>query len=173
MSTTLFHATAARFEQTLSATAGFLEKGRVHCEEQGLDLAEVVDTRLHADMLPLRFQVVSTAHHAAGALEAARTGEFRPPPSSDGMDFAALQHRIEEALAEVRAVDAEALNALAGNDLTFRLGEQKIPFLVGDFLLSFSIPNFYFHATTTYDILRHLGAPLGKRDFLGQMLIKS
>ena len=78
MATTLFEATAARFEQTLAATAAFLEKGRAHCEEQGLELAEVVETRLHPDMLPLRFQIVATAHHAAGALASAQSGEFTP-----------------------------------------------------------------------------------------------
>ena len=172
MATTLFEATAARFEQTLAATAAFLEKGRAHCAEQGLELAEVVETRLHPDMLPLRFQIVATAHHGAGALASAQSGEFAPPPPSDGMDYAALQQCVADALAQVRAVDAASLNALEGNDLIFKLGEQQIPFTVGDFLLSFSIPNFYFHATTTYDILRQLGAPVGKRDFLGRMLIK-
>ena len=166
MATTLFEATAARFEQTLAATAAFLEKGRAHCEEQGLELAEVVETRLHPDMLPLRFQIVATA------LASAQSGEFAPPPPSDGMDYAALQQFVADALSQVQAVDAASLNALEGNDLIFKLGEQQIPFTVGDFLLSFSIPNFYFHATTTYDILRQLGAPVGKRDFLGRMLIK-
>ena len=76
MATTLYEATAGRFEQTLAATAAFLEKGRTHCEANNIDLGELVEKQLYPDMLPFRFQVVATAHHAAGALASARTGEF-------------------------------------------------------------------------------------------------
>ena len=65
----------------------------------------------------------------------------------------------------------DEVNALEGGDMVFRLGNNAIPFRNEGFIQSFSLPNFYFHATTTYDILRHLGAPLGKRDFLGQMRV--
>ena len=64
-------------------------------------------------------------------------------------------------------------NAVQGKDMTFQLRDMKMPFTAEGFLLSFSLPNFYFHATTAYDILRHKGVPLGKRDFLGRMRIKS
>jgi uncharacterized protein len=66
----------------------------------------------------------------------------------------------------------EASNALAGGDVTFRLGDRALPFTTEGFLMSFSLPNFFFHATTAYDILRHKGAPIGKRDFMGEMGLK-
>jgi hypothetical protein len=66
----------------------------------------------------------------------------------------------------------EAVNALGGGDVTFKLSERALPFTTEDFLMSFSLPNFYFHAATAYDILRHKGAPLGKRDFLGRLKMK-
>ena len=63
------------------------------------------------------------------------------------------------------------INALEGGDMVFAIGDNKIPFKNEDFIQSFSLPNFYFHTATAYDILRKLGVPLGKRDFLGQMRI--
>ena len=66
----------------------------------------------------------------------------------------------------------EAVNALGGKDVIFALGDRKLPFVAEGFLMSFSLPNFYFHATTAYDILRTNGVPLGKRDFMGRMKMK-
>jgi uncharacterized protein len=172
MATTLYEATAGRFEQTLTATAAFLEKGRVHFTENGMSLDDLVEARLYPDMLPFRFQVVSAAHHSAGALDAVKTGEFRPPPNSDGMDYSALEARVAEALEKVRTADVDALLGAENNDLVFKLGDREMPFLAGEFLLSFSIPNFFFHATTTYDLLRTHGVPVGKRDFIGRMQMK-
>jgi hypothetical protein len=65
------------------------------------------------------------------------------------------------------------VNALQGRDMAFQMRDFRIPFLAETFILSFSLPNFYFHAATTYDILRAKGVPLGKRDYLGQMRIKA
>ena len=65
------------------------------------------------------------------------------------------------------------VNALDGKDIIFQIRDTKMPFTAENFLLSFSLPNFYFHATTAYDILRTKGVPLGKRDFLGRMRMKT
>jgi uncharacterized protein len=173
MSASLYEATAARFEQTLTALTSVLAKGREHCAEQDINLDGVLNSRLYPDMLPLSFQVVSSAHHSAGALAAARSGEFAPPPRPDDVDYAALETCMADALAAVQSFKASELHELEDNDLVFRLGKNELPFKVGDFLLSFSIPNFFFHATTTYDLLRMQGVPIGKRDFLGRMLMKT
>ena len=87
-------------------------------------------------------------------------------------DYAGLQKLVTGAREELQKVTAEEINDLAGKDIVFEIRDTKIPFVAEDFLLSFSLPNFYFHATTTYDILRMKGVPLGKRDFLGRMRIK-
>lgn len=171
MAVSLYDGTVARFEQTLSATLGFLEKGHAHCEENGIDLDEIVETRLHPDMLPFRFQVISTVHHSAGALVGVKKGEFRPPETAD-QDYKVLRGMVEEALNAIQAVDRNELDSQGTADITFRMGKNSIPFTVEDFLLSFSIPNFYFHATTTYDILRSKGVPVGKMDFLGNLQVK-
>ena len=83
----------------------------------------------------------------------------------------ALKARAEEATASLEAESREEIDALAGKPMTFRIGDREIPFTTENFILSFSLPNFYFHATTLYDILRLHGVPLGKRDFLGSLRV--
>jgi hypothetical protein len=89
------------------------------------------------------------------------------------MDYAGLQKAVTEAREALQQVKAADVDAAQGKDVTFQLPTMKIPFTAEGFLLSFSLPNFYFHATTAYDILRHKGVALGKRDFLGKMRLKS
>ena len=98
---------------------------------------------------------------------------FLPPSGKPDLDYAALQALVAEARNELTALTPEAVGALAGRDVTFKLGERALPFTAEGFLMSFSLPNFYFHATTAYDILRHKGAPLGKRDFMGRLKLKA
>ena len=96
-------------------------------------------------------------------------GEFRPPNGFDDTDYAGLQGYVSQALADLKEVDADALNACAGKTVLFKIGGNEIPFTAENFILSFSLPNLYFHAATAYDILRMKGVPLGKMDFLGQL----
>jgi len=76
---------------------------------------------------------------------------------------------VEDAISELKDMSPEEVNSLEGKGLVFRLGKTEMPFVAEDFVLSFSLPNFYFHATTAYDILRMLGVKIGKMDYLGQM----
>ena len=167
MAFSLYDATVANYLQTLGAVGGFLEKSLTHFRDKGIDPAEIVETRLAPDMLPLRFQIVSVAHHSRGAIEATKSGVFAPTTGKPDLDYAALQAMVTEARNELSALTPEAVNALAGRDVIFKLGDRALPFTAEGFLMSFSLPNFFFHATTAYDILRHTGAPLGKRDFMG------
>jgi hypothetical protein len=172
MAFSLYDATVANYLQILGAVGGFLEKSLLHFKEKGIDPTEIVETRLSSDMLPLRFQIVSVAHHSRGAMDAAKNGVFTPSSGKPDLDYAALQALITEAQNELSALTPEAVNALVGGDVTFKLGDRALPFTTEKFLMSFSLPNFFFHATTAYDILRHKGAPLGKRDFMGKMKLK-
>ncbi len=172
MGFSLYDATVANYLQTLGAIGGFLEKSLTHFREKGIDPAEIVEARLAPDMLPFRFQIVSVAHHSRGAMEAARNGMFVPPAGKPDLDYAALQALVTEARNELSALTPEIVNALAGRDVTFKVGDRALPFTAEGFLMSFSLPNFFFHATTAYDVLRHKGAPLGKRDFLGKLKLK-
>jgi len=171
MAVNLYRATVERFDQTLGALEGYLAKGLAHCESSGCDPQEAVDHRLIDDMLPLHFQVVSSTHHSLGAIKGVEAGEFNPPPKLQ-LDYAGLQQLVSDARSGLAGYSEEQINDLAERDITFRAGERTMPFIGADFLLSFSIPNFYFHATTAYDILRARGVELTKRDFLGRMLLK-
>ena len=169
MAFSLYDATVANYLQILGAVGGFLDKSLAHFHDKGIDPAEVVETRLAPDMLPFRFQIVSVAHHSRGAIEATRTGTFVPPSGKPDLDYAALQALVAGAHGELSTLTPEAVNALLGRDVTFKVGDRALPFTAEGFLMSFSLPNFFFHATTAYDILRHKGAPLGKRDFVGRL----
>lgn len=171
MAVSLYDVSVASFQQVLGAVEGFMQKGEEHCREQGIDLAEVVDSRLHPDMLPFRFQIMSVVHHSRGAIEGVKAGEFSPPAGPDH-DYAGLRQLVADARTGLDALDREEVDALEGRDVIFQIGDFKLEFLAEDFLLTFSLPNLHFHATTAYDILRTRGVPLGKRDYMGRMRMK-
>ena len=79
----------------------------------------------------------------------------------------------KEAEAALLAVTREEVEGFMGKEVWFRAGERQLPFTAEDFLMSFSLPNFYFHAATAYDILRWKGVPLGKRDYIGRLRMKA
>ena len=170
MAFTLYDATVGTYKQILGSLAGVLTKGRDHCEANGIDLNDVVDISLIDDMLPFRFQVASVAHHSLGAIKGVEAGEFGPP-SMAAEDYGELQALVDDALRGVDAYSADTVNGFQGNKIVFKMGSMTMPFIAEDFLLTFSLPNFYFHATTTYDIIRMRGTSIGKRDFLGRMRI--
>lgn len=170
MAISLYDVSVTSFLQILGGVEGFLAKGLAHCTEKGLDPNEIVETKLFPDMAPFRFQIVSVAHHAAGGVRGAIAGAFSPPKPM-GEDYPALQKLVSDARASLEAIKPDEVNGIEGKDVIFSIGDRKIPFKAEGFLMSFSLPNFYFHATTAYDILRQKGVPLGKRDFLGKMRI--
>ena len=172
MTTTLYDISVASYLQSLGAVAGVLEKGRVFCEEQNIDTGEIVGTCLFPDMLSFQFQVISVAHHSLGTMKGLASGKFGPPEGVAEYDYEGLQGLISETLDELKKYTPEVVNALSDSDVTFQLGEMKMPFTAANFVLSFSHPNLYFHAATTYDILRMKGVPIGKADFMGRPRLK-
>jgi len=168
MPTSLYDLSVTSFLQTLGGVEGFLAKGLTHCKEKGIDPESIVETRLFDDMLPFRFQVISVAHHSAGALRGVKAGQFSPSGPMQ-LDYAGLQKLVSDARQELEQLKPDEVNALEGKDVTFSVRDIKMPFKAEGFLMSFSLPNFHFHATTAYDILRSKGVPLGKRDYMGRM----
>lgn len=173
MTISLYDISVKSYLQELDAVSKFLDKSREHFEAEGVDLQSLVTERIKDDMRPLLFQIQSVVHHSFGALEAVQSGTFSPPGNLPDLDYAGLQHAVAEARTHLDAMDEAAIDSCLGRDLVFVIGDRKLPFLAEDFILTFSLPNFYFHATTAYDILRMRGAPLGKRDFLGALRMKS
>jgi uncharacterized protein len=173
MAIALYDSTAALFIQTLGALKGVLARGLAHCQDNAIDPADIVDTRLYADMLPFRYQVQATIGHTVAAIEGVKAGIYKPPYGEAGADYAALQAAVAAAIDTLKAIDPAEINALQGRDVVFKLGETSMPFIAEDFLHTFSLPNMHFHATTAYDILRLKGVPLGKRDYLGRIKLKA
>ena len=173
MATSLYDLSVASYLQTVGAMAGVLERGSRHCAETGADPDDLVSVRLFDDMAPFHFQIRSVAHHSVGALEGVKSGMFAPPAAVGPLPFADLREMVAKTDAALRALTPDEVNSWEGKDVAFQIGERRIPFTAENFILSFSLPNFHFHATTAYDILRMKGVPLGKRNYLGQMRMKA
>ena len=170
MAISLYDISVASFQQVLGAVGGFMEKGKVHCEEQRIDLAELVEATLHPDMLPLRFQIISVAHRSLGAMNGVQAGKFSPPSALE-LDYSGLQQLVADARSGLDGLDRAQVEAFEGNEVIFQIGDFKLEFIAEDFLMTFSLPNLHFHATTAYDILRMQGVPLGKLDYMGRMRV--
>lgn len=171
MSISFYDASVGTYQQVLGSVASILDKGAAYAAENDLNPAEIVAAKLRDDMMPFHFQIVSVAHHSWGALQGMRDGKFTPPSFDLDKDYAGLQALVGEAQNGVASLSQSEVENLAGKSMVFALGKREMPFTNENFLMTFSLPNFYFHATTTYDILRTLGVPLGKMDFLGQMKV--
>jgi uncharacterized protein len=112
-------------------------------------------------------------HHSAGAMAGVKAGAFGPPTDTRPHTYVELQGIVNEARETLGKLTVAEVNALEGGDMFFQIRDFKVPFIAETFVMSFSLPNFYFHATTAYDILRSKGVPLGKRDFMGAMRVKA
>ncbi|WP_296616356.1 DUF1993 family protein [Sphingomonas sp.] len=169
MATSLYDLSVPTFLQTVSAVAGFLDRAVTHFEQTGGDPEAFVSARLYPDMAPFHFQIEALSHHAAWGVETLKTGVFDPPGLIGAMPFADLQAMVGRAEAMLRAFTREEIDACAGRELDLQIGPRRLAFTAEEFILSFSLPNFHFHAVTAYDILRSRGVPIGKRDYEGQL----
>jgi uncharacterized protein len=168
----LYDLSVTSFLQTLGAVSGFLQRGLDHCQDNDIDPAEIVETRLFEDMRPFGFQIINVARHSFGAIEGVKRGNFAPPGPMPPLDYPGLQALIVDAREGLELLTTAEVNALEGCDMVFQAGDLKRSFTAEGFLMSFSLPNFHFHATTAYDILRSKGVPLGKRDYMGALRTK-
>ncbi|AIT81047.1 DUF1993 domain-containing protein [Novosphingobium pentaromativorans] len=154
--------------QILRALAGQLEKAEDHCKTAGVSPETLTEARLAPDMWPFAKQVFEAGHHSARAIEGVRAGLFGPELDPVPSDFPTLREQVAQSIATLEGVAPGELDAIADRDMRFEFKSHRMDFTVADFLLSFSLPNFFFHATTAYDLLRSQGVAIGKRDFLGQ-----
>ncbi len=160
--------------QILDSVSGLIDKAQTHCDERGNAAEELIEARLFEDMLPFAYQVKSCAVHSIGAIEGVRLGNFSPDRSQPPRTFDGLRTLVDDTISHLKCLDSEDVEALAGKEMHFTVGDQiDWPFKGVNFLLSFSQPNFYFHATTAYDILRMKGVSIGKLDYLGQLRIST
>lgn len=167
----LYDLSVGTYTQVLRGAIGTLEKTKAYCAEQGIAESDILKTSLIDDMWDFHMQVISFNHHSVKTIEALTSGEFVPPLGYEPRDFDGLLEMTRASLTSMQAQESDAINATEGNTIIFKLGSNEMPFTAENFVLSFSLPNFYFHLTTAYDILRMKGVPIGKMDFLGKLKI--
>ena len=166
MHISMYEASVPVFQRTLTNLAAILAKGAAHAEARKFDPAILVNARLAPDMLPLSRQIQIATDHARGA--AARlAGLERPPVPDNEASFDDLQKRIALTLDYLATFKREQIDGSEDREITVpqRSGELKLRGM--PYLLHFAHPNFWFHVTTAYAILRHHGVEIGKLDFLG------
>lgn len=152
--------------RTLDSLASILDKAIAFCEMRKIDPSVLVNYRLYPDMFPLSRQVQIACDSAKGM--AARLGGKDVPsfPDTEGT-LVELIARIKKTTDFVKSVPASAIDGSEGKEIVLKIGGNEMKFTGRDYLLSFVLPNFYFHVTAAYAILRHCGVEIGKKDFLG------
>jgi hypothetical protein len=158
----LYTAVVPSYLQILDGLCGLMDKAESFCSQQGMVPEQIIEARLAEDMHPFNYQVKSAAVHSLGAIEGVRRGVFSPDTSKPPQSFAALKARVVETHAGLSALEPGEVDGFIGRDMRFSFGERHIDYRAEEFLLSFSQPNFYFHATTAYDIMRWKGVQIGK-----------
>jgi uncharacterized protein len=168
MSISMVQASIEVFVPYLANLAALLDRAAVHAERRNIDPAVLLGMRLAPDMFNLTRQVCEANRHVM--LGCALLAE-RPPPAvlETAADIAELKRRIGAAIDYIKGLPHEVIEASAEHEVvfTFRNGATRT-FTGRSLLLSFTLPQFFFHVTTAYDILRHAGVELIKKDFLGQ-----
>ena len=153
-------------KQSLGSLAAILRKAADHAESRKIDPAAFIGARLFPDMFALAKQVQIATDQAKGC--AARLAGIDIPSFEDNeTTFGELQARIEKTIAFLDSVKAQQINGSETRDIVLQLRERTVEFKGQDYLLKWVMPNFYFHVTTAYNLLRHNGVEIGKRDFLG------
>lgn len=155
------------FERGLEALKVVLQKGQDYVASKKLDDAVLVQARLFPDMLTLAGQVQRASDTAKGAV-ARLSGMDNPSFPDTESSFSELQDRMAKTLAFVRSIPAERLDGSESRVIEIK-ARQTLTFEGKSYLLGFALPNFYFHITTAYGILRHNGVEVGKLDYLGQV----
>jgi uncharacterized protein len=159
-------ATQPVFLQMLNALSANLDKGVAHAKAKGLDPAELVGARLAPDMFPLSRQVQIATDHAKGAT-ARLSGRENPKYEDNESTIDELKARIAKTIAFVSSVPASEIDGSEERDVTITVGGQPRTMKGQHYLFHNALPNFFFHVTTAYDILRHKGVEVGKRDYMG------
>jgi hypothetical protein len=166
MSISMYQASAPRFVNILTNLSGILDKAQAHVDARKIDPAALTAYRLFPDMLPMTRQVQIACDSAKGAV-ARLAGVDIPKHEDTEKTLAELKARIAKTIEFVRSIKPAQLDGTEDKDITLKLGGTDTTFKGMQFLLGFAMPNFYFHVVTAYDILRHNGVEIGKRDYIG------
>lgn len=166
MSFSIYDASVPVYRRRLQALSAIFDKAEAYASERKIEPSVLIGARLYPDMLPLAVQVrIACAHALRGV---ARLQGLEPATIEGDLDsFADLKAWIAKADTILEGVMPEALAGAAEREITFPVGDKTETLSGADYILHFSMPNFYFHVTTAYAILRHNGLAIGKGDFMG------
>ncbi|MEI7430159.1 MAG: DUF1993 domain-containing protein [Betaproteobacteria bacterium] len=166
MTISMYEASVPAFVSMLNNLSAMLDKAQAYAESKKVAPAVLPASRLFIDMFPLSKQVQIACDFAKGTV--ARLAGIEIPKYEDNeLTIDELKARIAKTIAFVESVAAAQINGSEDKEITLSVGGQEMKFKGQPYLLGFSLPNFYFHLTTAYNILRHNGVEIGKRDFMG------
>ncbi len=166
MALSLYDVSIPVFIRSLRNLSAILEKGRSFADEKGLPHSTLLEARLIDDMSPLTAQI-QRASDAAKFVAVRVAGVESVAMQDNEASFDDLQARIAATIAFLEAVPGDAMDGREEDVVTIKMPSRSIEFTARDYVLHFALPNFFFHVTTAYDLLRHKGVPIGKMDFLG------
>ncbi len=167
MSLTMYQASVPVFSRSLTNLSAIFTKAQAHAEAKKIEQSVFMTARLAPDMLalPRQVQIASdTARRSAARL----AGVEAPPLEDNEVSFADLKGRIAKTIDYMKSVPAAQIDGSEERKIAMKVGGNDITFTGRDYLLGFALPNFFFHVTTAYNILRHNGVEIGKADFLGR-----
>ena len=168
MKISMYEASIPVFIRMSKNLAAILAKGAAYAEAKKIDPTVLINSRLYPDMFPLVRQVQIASDAAKGC--GARLAGLEPPKFEDNeATFPELLTRIDKTIAYLETLKPEQINGSEQKTITLQIRKNTLTFLGMPFLLNFALPNFYFHVTTAYDILRHCGVEIGKQDFIGAL----
>ncbi len=166
MSLTMYQASIPAFVRMLDNLSNILDKAAAHAEAKKIAPAIFINARLAPDMFPLSRQVQIATDMVKGC--AARLSGIEVPSYEDNeTTFEELQARVAKTIAFLQSISAEQIDGSEERDITVKFGSREFKFLGQAYLVDFVIPNFHFHLTSTYAILRHNGVDIGKMDYIG------
>jgi hypothetical protein len=166
MKLSMYQASVPVFSRQLNNLAAILDKAAAYADARKFDPSVLVNARLYPDMLPLSKQVQIATDHAKGAV--ARLAGVEPPKYEDTeASFPELIERVRKTIAFVETFGAGNIDGSDERPVSVTVRSNTLNFTGADYLTRYALPNFYFHVTTAYAILRHGGVEIGKKDFLG------
>jgi hypothetical protein len=167
MSLSLYDVSIPLFLRAFQNLSEILKKGEAFAEENGLPHDDLLGARLFPDMAPLTAQIQRASDTAK--FVAVRLGGMENVPMDDNeASFADLHARIDRTVTLLRSLPADAMHGKEETEVVLKTRDQSVTFKGRDYLLGFAIPNFFFHVTTAYALLRHKGGPIGKMDYIGR-----
>lgn len=166
MAISMYQASIPQFKKMLTSLSAILKKGEEYASAKKLDGNVLTGDRLFPDMFPLARQVLIACDQVKNGM--GRLASIEPPKFDDTeTTFAELQERIAKTIAFIDDIKPEQVDGTEAKEIKFSIKEWNFEFVGDQYLFTWIIPNFYFHVTTTYNILRHNGVEIGKADYLG------